>query len=110
MTAGTHLVVFALALAGFALLALVMTPRGPAGGLRRRLLAITGPVRLAGFGSLIAAGIVAIASAGPALGLVGWFGHLSLAAGVVFVAGLRDRPARPDRSTRERPPVGASER
>ena len=95
MTAGTHLVVAASALAGFALLALAMTPRGPVGGLRRRLLAMAGPVRLAGFGCLIAAGIISIASAGPALGLVGWFGHLSLAAGIVFVAGLRERPARP---------------
>jgi hypothetical protein len=82
----THAVVLGMLLVGFACLALSMT--------RHQSEVLTRPLPLfmsrllRGFGFfLIAAGLaVAIVGLGDGLGTVAWFGHMTLAAGAIFLA------------------------
>ncbi|MBS0221309.1 MAG: DUF3325 domain-containing protein [Proteobacteria bacterium] len=81
-----HIVVLAMVLAGFASLALSMT-RHQSEVLARRLPPSQGRL-LQGLGFfLITAGLAtAIGTFGGGLGTVAWFGHMTLAAGTVFLA------------------------
>ena len=94
----SHVVVFALCLAGFTGIALAVERQQEELFGRALSASATRLLRIAGWTGLLMAFAVAVRAQGWAFGSVAWFGHLSLAAGCVFgamVIRVRQRTRRP---------------
>ena len=94
----SHVVVFALCLAGFTGIALAVERQQEDLCGRALSASSTRLLRMAGWAGLLLAFAVAVRAQGWAFGSVAWFGHLSLAAGCVFgamVVRVRRRTRRP---------------
>lgn len=94
----SHVVVFALCLAGFTGIALAVERQQEELFGRALSASSTRLLRMAGWAGLLLAFAVAVRAQGWAFGSVAWFGHLSLAAGCVFAAmvvRVRRRTRRP---------------